>query len=69
MAPFEMFRSSQISTDCDRCGGRVDLLKGGVCVRCRRILCYAHLHGSWWRRLVTDLGVETLCVECRAQHR
>lgn len=69
MAPFEVFRSSQIATDCDRCGGRVDLLKGGVCLRCRRILCYTHLHGSWWRRLVTDLGAETLCVECRARPR
>jgi hypothetical protein len=69
MAPFEVFRNSQIATDCDRCGGRVDLLKGGVCVRCRRILCYAHLHGSWWRRLVTDLGAETLCVECRGRNR
>jgi hypothetical protein len=65
MAKFEIFRSSQISTDCDRCGGRVDMMKGGVCTRCRRILCYAHLHGSWVRRLLTDLGVETVCVECR----
>jgi hypothetical protein len=69
MAPFEVFRSSQITTDCDRCGGRVDLLKGGVCVRCRRILCYAHLHRSWWRQLVTDLGAATVCVECRARDR
>jgi hypothetical protein len=69
MTPFEMFRSSQLSTDCDQCGGRVDLLKGGVCTRCRRILCYAHLHGSWWRRLITDLGAETICVECRARGR
>jgi hypothetical protein len=65
MAKFEIFRSSQISTDCDRCGGRVDMMKGGVCTRCRRILCYAHLHGSWVRRLLTDLGAETVCVECR----
>lgn len=67
MPQFEVFRSSQISTTCDRCGGRVDLIKGGVCSRCRRILCYAHLHGSFWRRLLTDLGAETVCVECRAR--
>jgi hypothetical protein len=65
---FEIFRSSQITTHCDRCGGRVDLLKGGVCERCRRILCYTHLHGSWLRRLAADLGAGTICADCRA-HR
>ena len=64
---FEIFRSSQITTDCDRCGGRVDMVKGGVCIRCRRILCYRHLQGGWLRRLMTDLGADTICVECRAQ--
>ena len=65
MAKYEIFRSSQVSTDCDQCGGRVDLMKGGVCTRCRRILCYAHLHGSWLRRLLADLGAGTICVRCR----
>jgi len=69
MSKIEFFRSTDISTDCDQCGGRVDLIKGGVCVRCRRILCYRHLHGSFVRRLLTDLGAETLCVECRARGR
>jgi hypothetical protein len=67
MAKLEFFRSTDISTDCDQCGGRVDLIKGGVCVRCRRILCYQHLHGSFVRRLLTDLGAETVCVACRAR--
>jgi hypothetical protein len=66
MQPFRVFQQSGISTDCDRCGGRVDLLKGGVCTRCRRILCYTHLHGSWVRRLLADIRNESLCVECRA---
>ncbi len=66
MLKFEIFLSSQVSTDCDQCGGRVDLLKGGVCTRCRRILCYRHLHGSWLRRLLADLGARTICVPCRA---
>jgi len=66
MLKFEIFLSSQVSTDCDQCGGRVDLLKGGVCTRCRRILCYRHLHGSWLRRLLADLGARTICVQCRA---
>ena len=69
MAKFEFFRSSQITTDCDQCGGRVDMIKGGVCIRCRRILCYVHLHGSLLRRLLTDLGAETVCVECRRMQR
>ena len=67
MPKYEIFRSSQISTDCDQCRGRVDLLKGGVCTRCRRILCYRHLHGSWLRRLLADLWAGTICVQCRAR--
>jgi hypothetical protein len=69
MAKFEIFRSTQVTTDCDRCGGRVDLIKGGVCMRCRRILCYRHLHGTWLRHLVTDLGIEPVCVDCRTTPR
>ena len=67
MTKFGIFRDSELATDCDQCGGRVDLLKGGACVRCRRILCFTHLHGSFVRRLATDLGAQTLCVRCRAQ--
>jgi hypothetical protein len=66
MPKFEIFRSSQITTDCDQCHGPVDMVKGGVCEECRRILCYRHLHGSWFRRLITDLGARTVCVQCRA---
>jgi hypothetical protein len=66
MHSFRVFQQSGISTDCDHCGGRVDLLKGGVCTRCRRILCYRHLHGSWVRRLLADLRNESVCVACRA---
>jgi hypothetical protein len=66
MAKFGFFRDSELATDCDECGGRVDLLKGGACVRCRRILCFTHLHGSFVRRLATDLGAAMLCVRCRA---
>jgi hypothetical protein len=60
------FRDSQLATQCDTCGGRVDLVRGGVCTSCRQILCYAHLYGSWVRRLLADLGGETQCVRCRA---
>jgi hypothetical protein len=67
MAKFGIFRDTELATDCDQCGGRVDLLKGGACVRCRRILCFRHLHGSFVRRLATDLGAQTLCVRCRTE--
>ena len=66
MAKLQFFRDTELSTNCDRCNGRVDLIKGGVCTRCRRILCCTHLHGSLWRRLATDLGADIICVECRA---
>ena len=65
---FRFFRDSDLATDCDQCGGRVDILKGGACMRCRRILCFTHLHGSFARRLATDLGAQMLCVRCRAGH-
>ena len=66
MAIFRFFRDSMLATDCDECGGRVDLLKGGACVRCQRILCFTHLHGSFVRRLLTDLGAQPICVRCRS---
>jgi len=65
MGIFRFFRDSNLATDCDECGGRVDLIKGGACVRCRRILCFTHLHGSFVRRLVADLGAQPICVRCR----
>jgi hypothetical protein len=54
-----------MATDCDVCGVRFDLIGGGACVRCRKILCARHLHGSWLRRLLVDFGAETICCECR----
>lgn len=65
MSKFEFFRTSQITTDCDECGGRVDLLKGGVCTECKRILCYRHLHGSWLRQFAADIRGPTICMSCR----
>jgi hypothetical protein len=57
---------TEMSTECDVCGRRFDLVGGGVCMRCRKALCPAHLHGSWLRRLLVDLGAQPLCVACRA---
>ncbi len=69
MRKLEFFRGTEVTTDCDQCGGRVDLITGGVCTRCRRILCAQHLHGSFLRRLLTDLGAGIVCVACRARGR
>ena len=65
MMKFELFRSSQVTTECDACGGRADMLKGGVCTTCRRILCYRHLHGGWVQRLIADMSRRSVCVRCR----
>jgi hypothetical protein len=60
------FRKSEMRTECDACDYRFDLTHGGVCARCKRILCYRHLHGSWVHRIVSDVsGRETICVDCR----
>jgi len=67
MRKVKVFMPSEIATDCDLCGVRFHLNAGGACVKCRRALCARHLHGSWLRRLLVDLGAAPLCVECRAR--
>ena len=47
MEKVRFFRRSLLGTECDACGGRVDLMQGGACASCRRILCFRHLYGSW----------------------
>ena len=66
MDKLRVFRRSTLSTQCDACGGRVDIVQGGACDRCRRILCFRHLYGSWFARLRTEFGAPTRCVDCRA---
>jgi hypothetical protein len=63
---FSFFRRTDLSTECDACGAPLDLVTGGVCERCRRILCARHLHGSWWRRMVHEFRRPVTCVACRA---
>jgi hypothetical protein len=60
-----MFRQTDLGTECDACGVRIDLVSGGVCERCQRILCARHLHGSWFARLRHELGGKAVCVRCR----
>ncbi|HMA22752.1 MAG TPA: hypothetical protein VKP00_02130 [Gemmatimonadaceae bacterium] len=60
-----LFRHTEMATECDVCGRRFDLISGGACVRCRKILCERHLHGSWIRRLLVDFGADPICCACR----
>jgi hypothetical protein len=65
--PFRVFLQTEMGTECDECGKRFDLVKGGACLECKRILCATHLHGSLVRRLLVDFGARPLCVRCRAR--
>lgn len=67
MRPFRVFLPSEMSTECEVCNRRFDLVKGGACQKCRRVLCPTHLHGSWGRRLLVDLGAAPICTECRSR--
>lgn len=66
MLGLRLFRKSMWTIDCDACGARFEPGMGGVCSKCQRILCPQHLHGSWLRRMVVDVGAAAVCVECRA---
>lgn len=66
MKLFRVFQETNMRTECDACGVRFDLVKGGVCMTCRRVLCATHLHGSFARRLVVDMGATPTCGDCRA---
>jgi hypothetical protein len=61
-----IFRKSIFFTECDECQQRFPVNTGGVCVRCRRILCTRHLHGSIARRVAMALGASPICTQCRA---
>ena len=60
------FRPSIFRTECDVCHAPFPVNTGGVCERCRRILCGKHLHGSIVRRLAIAVGAPMICVACRA---
>jgi hypothetical protein len=61
-----IFRKSIFKTECDECDRPFPINGGGVCERCRRILCNDHLHGSFARRIAIAFGAPYLCVRCRA---
>ncbi len=59
------FRNSIFRTECDECHETFPVNTGGVCERCRRILCGTHLHGSLVRRVAIAFGAPSVCVRCR----
>lgn len=61
-----IYKKSIFNTDCDECGRPFSIEGGGVCERCRRILCGKHLHGSIPRRLAIAFGATPICVRCRS---
>lgn len=61
-----IFQKSFIETECEQCRKPFSVSTGGVCERCRRILCNDHLHGSLVRRVAIAFGARMLCVKCRA---
>ena len=67
--PFRVFCRSELWTQCEECTRTFDLSRLGACPRCRRVLCHAHLYGSFFRRLLVDLGSEAVCLKCRESMR
>ena len=51
-----VFKKSIFFSECDRCHVRFHIGAGGVCERCRKILCDNHLHGSLVRRIQVSFG-------------
>ncbi|MGH7626706.1 MAG: hypothetical protein ACREOJ_15495 [Gemmatimonadaceae bacterium] len=68
MLGLQLFRTSQITIDCDECHRRFEAYRGGVCEACRRILCGDCLHGSWARRMAVEFGARPVCIQCRSAH-
>ncbi|HEY0972525.1 MAG TPA: hypothetical protein VGE02_16260 [Gemmatimonadales bacterium] len=61
-----MLQRSRIIAKCDECRMPFDPVRGGVCPRCRRLLCGRHYYGSFLSRLQGMLGMVPLCPRCRA---
>ncbi|HEX5582024.1 MAG TPA: hypothetical protein VFX39_10625, partial [Gemmatimonadaceae bacterium] len=61
-----LLQRSRIIATCDECRLPFDPVRGGVCPRCRRLLCGTHYYGSILSRLQGMLGMVPLCPRCRA---
>jgi hypothetical protein len=62
-----MLKHSSVRPPCDECRRPFDAAFGGICDRCRRLLCPDHLYGSIWQRLRGLLGLRVVCVRCRSE--
>ena len=62
-------KKSIFFSECDRCHVRFHIGGGGVCERCRRILCDNHLHGSLVRRIQVSFGAPVVCLACRSRRQ
>lgn len=60
-----VFIRSIFRFDCEECGRQFTAGRGGVCVSCRRKLCFRDLHGNVFRHLLVYFGVHSQCVACR----
>lgn len=60
-------KQSSIRPPCDQCRLPFEPTYGGVCTRCRRMLCGAHLYGSIRQRLRGLAGLRAECVRCRSE--
>ena len=58
------FQKSIFYTECDECDRRFPVTSGGVCVRCKRILCTTHLHGSLGRRIAIGADHDPVFLSC-----
>ncbi len=56
---------SNFPTMCEECRTMFDVVDGGICVKCGRILCFKDLFGSRLRRLMSGFGRPSVCGKCR----
>jgi hypothetical protein len=65
-----LFKPSAQLARCDQCRAFFDPVFGGVCARCRRLLCATHLYGGFFQRVLGRFNLrQALCVDCRAKTR
>ena len=63
-----VFRKSNYTWQCDKCGVFFRAGQGGVCGICKRALCNDDLYGSLWDKMKARfLGERAICVECRSR--
>ena len=54
-----------IQPRCEECGARFEMLRGGICAECGRMLCGSHLHGILAQFLAVFSREAPRCRRCR----